>query len=183
MTKIARHGRIGNGAADGGTDGWGHGDDERSYAHQTSDLGARSLLEDDVDHQRSRHARSDALDHTCDENHRERMAEDHDQRSQHRERHRGQKQRAMPELAVEVGRQWHGGGHHQQVDGGDPLHGGGIDVEFPHELREEHGHHRLGENADERQRPYCHDGSDEFAWDTFVWGGIGDRRVMCYFVA
>ena len=45
MTKIARH-----------------GDDERTDAHQSSDLAAWGLFENDVHHQRCGHAGADALD-------------------------------------------------------------------------------------------------------------------------
>ena len=63
MTKIARHGRMldtapPHGRADGGR----HGDDERTDAHQSSDLAAWGLFENDVHHQRCGHAGADALD-------------------------------------------------------------------------------------------------------------------------
>ena len=53
----ARH-RATHGRADGGR----HGDDERTDAHQSSDLAAWGLFENDVHHQRCGHAGADALD-------------------------------------------------------------------------------------------------------------------------
>ena len=43
-----------------------------------------------------------------------------------------------------------------------------FDVEFPHELWEQHRHHGFGENADEGERADRHDGADEFAGNAFV---------------
>ena len=108
------------------------------------------------------------MNHTGNENDRERMTDDHNERAEHGKRHRGKEQRAVLETTVKVRRQRHGGRDHQQVDGGDPLHGCGVDVEFPHELREKHRHHGFGENADEGEGADRHNRSDEFAGDAFV---------------
>ena len=108
------------------------------------------------------------MNHTGNENDRERMTDNHNERAEHGKRHRGKEQRAVLETTVKIRRQRHGGRDHQQVDGGDPLHGCGVDVEFPHELREKHRHHGFGENADEGEGADRHNRSDEFAGDAFV---------------
>ena len=108
------------------------------------------------------------MNHTGNENDRERMTDNHNERAEHGKRHRGKEQRAVLETTVKIRRQRHGGRDHQQVDGGDPLHGCGVDVEFPHELREKHRHHGFGENADEGEGADRHDGSNELAGNAFV---------------
>ncbi len=96
------------------------------------------------------------------------MAEDHDERAKHGEEHRGEEEGAMLEFAVEIRGKRHGGCDHQQIDGGDPLHSGGVHVELTHELWEQHRHHGFGKNTDEGERADRHDGADEFTADPLI---------------
>ena len=149
-----------------GPHGRSDGGDERGETHHGSHPFVGNLLQHDVEHQRQRDARPDALqDASADQEREVRGGRAHDRPGQEGE-HGREEERPGAEPAVQERGDRHDRGEHQQIPGRDPLHGRGVHPELAHERREGDVHRGLHDHPGERHDAHRDDGDDEACIET-----------------